>query len=713
MVGSSARTTTFSPAAEEAGPDRFSPRPCLRRDLVITEQVRDQKTTFVIKNPASQTYFSCGSVEMKLLSLLDGSVTVDGLANAARERHGLRLSLRTVQTFLAELKRRELLERSPAEALLLLREHQLARRKQARRGFAGRYLVMSFSLFDPDRLLGYFEPRLRFLMSRPVLAVTAALVAAGFARILLRGMSLEPGESLGVVPWKWHHPLLTFLLLQATLVAHELGHAFACKHYGGEVREIGLMLFYFTMPAMYVNVSDAWLFPARRQKLWVTFAGGYVQATLGAAAGIVAMLIGTGSELTIVLDQVFVMTCGTALLFNFNPLIKLDGYYALVDILEVPRLRERSFAYLRRCLAAAVGHAAAETSPDPTLRERRIFRLYGVAAALYTGIFLTVGLSAIAQALAASYQWVGVAVFALLVVRLVGSQARKAGSVLVSSLRRRAGRRRALVSIGAVLMLAALAVFGRVSREVRGEGHIVAASEIAWRAPRSGIAIPAVGRGAAVVRANSIVFEIRDHDLEARLDDARRELETQHWSVLQAAAGDDSAAAAVLGAREMSLRSRVAALERERDATVVRAPFDAIVLTPRFWQRAGQAVSEGEEVCRLGDAKAVYFSAMVPAVDVLGARPGATVRVRLRARPQVALTGTVVSVASEPIKAEDAENRRDESLYEVRVALEAADAGVRLLPGLTGVAAIDAGTHSPIDAAWHAIRRAVRADLWV
>ena len=37
----------------------------------------------------------------------------------------------------------------------------------------------------------------------------------------------------------------------------------------------------------------------------------------------------------------------TTVLMNANPLIPLDGYYALSDYLEVPNLRQRAFAHLQ------------------------------------------------------------------------------------------------------------------------------------------------------------------------------------------------------------------------------------------------------------------------------------------------------------------------------------------------------------------------------
>jgi len=54
---------------------------------------------------------------------------------------------------------------------------------------------------------------------------------------------------------------------------HEFAHGITCKHFGGSVRDLGFMLIYF-QPAFYCNVSDAWLFPEKRKRLWVTAAGG-------------------------------------------------------------------------------------------------------------------------------------------------------------------------------------------------------------------------------------------------------------------------------------------------------------------------------------------------------------------------------------------------------------------------------------------------------
>lgn len=50
--------------------------------------------------------------------------------------------------------------------------------------------------------------------------------------------------------------LLAWITILCVTACHEFAHGLTCKHFGGEVREMGFMLIYF-QPAFYCNVSDA------------------------------------------------------------------------------------------------------------------------------------------------------------------------------------------------------------------------------------------------------------------------------------------------------------------------------------------------------------------------------------------------------------------------------------------------------------------------
>ena len=82
----------------------------------------------------------------------------------------------------------------------------------------------------------------------------------------------------------------------------------------------------------------------------------------------------------------------TSVLMNANPLIPLDGYYALSDYLEVPNLRQRSFAHLAMAHPEARLFRLDVPRPVSDEREQRIFLIYGVLAAVYiASIFLMIG----------------------------------------------------------------------------------------------------------------------------------------------------------------------------------------------------------------------------------------------------------------------------------------------------------------------------------
>src|SRR5207237_8823380 len=67
-----------------------------------------------------------------------------------------------------------------------------------------------------------------------------------------------------------------WLVVFSVTTMHVFSHGLTCCHFGGKVKEVGFMLIYF-QPAFYCDVSDSWMFPSKRQRMWVTFAGGYFQ----------------------------------------------------------------------------------------------------------------------------------------------------------------------------------------------------------------------------------------------------------------------------------------------------------------------------------------------------------------------------------------------------------------------------------------------------
>jgi CRP-like cAMP-binding protein/Zn-dependent protease len=163
------------------------------------------------------------------------------------------------------------------------------------------------------------------------------------------------------------------MLALLALAIHELGHGLAVKHAGRRVHEAGIRL-YFGLPAAFVDTSDIWMAPPR-QRLLTAFAGPWTGLVLGGLCAVAAVLVSTGPVGAFLFTAAFVFVVDN--LFNFNPLLELDGYYMLIDFLDRPLLRARALAFVRGPLWSRVRRRRGLTA------EERLLAGFGLGAAGY------------------------------------------------------------------------------------------------------------------------------------------------------------------------------------------------------------------------------------------------------------------------------------------------------------------------------------------
>lgn len=185
----------------------------------------------------------------------------------------------------------------------------------------------SFYLFRipliPARLVSKIASRLTWMFNSKVASVTVALAAVMTVASLATGNHVwRIGTTAG-----W---LSAYALFIASVILHEFGHAAACRAFGAKPSSIGLTSF-FVLPAFYSDVSSSWAL-SRWQRFVVDMSGMYFQcAPLAAVAG--AALI-TKSSVCYVAEILILM----GFTLNINPVLRLDGYWALADALDVPNL---------------------------------------------------------------------------------------------------------------------------------------------------------------------------------------------------------------------------------------------------------------------------------------------------------------------------------------------------------------------------------------
>jgi putative peptide zinc metalloprotease protein len=387
--------TRTSPDADEA--DRHSSlwrwlaervdfareRPRGRDDLELT-RLRSHKlgTYYILKNPRWGRYLKLTAEDQFLFSLMDGEHTVRDILLAYYRQFGC-LAFSRVLGLTQELKEGGFLAQDQPRLLTFLR------RRCARRDWLGQLAGLGQALLHRelafpsiDRwvtalyrgggwlLFGGWARVVYFALVSVGLALFgAALVGGAYSLVAVEGSYLLGGLVLGV-------------LQLAVILVHEHAHALATKHFGREVTRGGFML-YLGLPAFFVDTSDIWMAP-KRARLAVSWAGPYSEIILGGLTSISAWLLGPTVAGNVLFKFALLLYLGAFL--NLNPLLELDGYYLLMDWLEVPMLRQRSFAFLRDRLLTKLRRREAFAP------EERLFTWFGLFSLAYTVLALALAL---------------------------------------------------------------------------------------------------------------------------------------------------------------------------------------------------------------------------------------------------------------------------------------------------------------------------------
>jgi putative peptide zinc metalloprotease protein len=315
-------------------------RPRLRPGLRFVRQESESTgVSFVVKDPVRQKYFRFGQVEAWLMQQMDGSLSLEQICDALHEHVGLRATPKALEGLVHRLRELSLVERSVEERCALMLERVRTERR-LRRESDSTILRMRYSFGDHDALIGRAVAATPFFWT-PGFVIASAIAFAAYAVVVIWYWApFSTAMSALIDPTRLTLPLLllTYVIITLVSIIHELGHGLTCKRFGGEVRELGAMLLYF-MPAFYCNVSDAWTFEKRSHRLWVTFAGGWIELWIAVVAAGVWLVTEPGTFVNTLAAITSAAAGALSILMNYNPLLPFDGYYALVDWFEMPNLR--------------------------------------------------------------------------------------------------------------------------------------------------------------------------------------------------------------------------------------------------------------------------------------------------------------------------------------------------------------------------------------
>ena len=562
-------------------------KPRLRTHAKIHRHQYRGDTWYVLQDLTMERFLRFSPTTYSVIGLMDGGRTVKEIWDTACARLGDDAPTQDEMIqVLSQLYRADVLQCdvTPDAAELLQRREQQTRRQRQSQIFS--FLSWRLPLFDPERFLKRLLPVVNPLFGwfGAVLWLVVVVPALVLAAVHWRDLTMNVLDNL-LAP---QNLLLLWLLFPIIKALHEFGHAFAVKAFGGEVHDMGVMLLVLT-PVPYVDASAASAFREKWRRVVVGAAGMLVELFIAALALFVWLNAQPGTVRPLAYNAVLIAGI-TTILFNGNPLLRYDGYYILVDLIEIPNLRTRLNVYLGYlCERYLFGNRDAET-PSASPGERAWFVSYGVLSFFYRILVMVAILLYLADRLFS----LGLVLVALGALVWAAIPVVKGLKFLFTNPRIRSVRSRA-ITVSAALLVFVLGVIGLVPLPYRtsAEGVIWLPEDSFVRAGADGFIERIVGRPGTKVQAGDLLVVLADPVLTTRervLGDRVRELEARYvqYQFTEPVKADLA---------QEELRHEKERLKRAQQQTadlIIRSRVDGTFIVPAAEDLPGRFIRQGE-----------------------------------------------------------------------------------------------------------------------
>jgi len=354
-----------------------------RGDLQISTTRFQGETSWIVKDPIALKYFQLREAEHIILELLDGAHSYEDVkTELAKKFPNKKFDVRSIQNLVESFHTNGLLlSNAKGQAQPLIRRHRKEQTQKITQ-FASSIVSIKFPGFDPEPLLAWLYPKVRWLFSKTATFLFLGIIVSA---LLLVGSNLNEFQTK--LPtfqqfFGFNNLVYMGLVLVFTKSIHELGHGLVCKHYDGECHEMGFMLMVLT-PAMFCDTSDSWILPNKWHRIAIGAAGMWVEVVMAALATFIWWYTHPGWLHYFALNIMFLCSVAT-IVFNINPLLRYDGYYMLSDFLEIPNLSQKANLSLTdRLRVWCLGMEPVSPRRRLPQQKRTAFAIYAVSSFFY------------------------------------------------------------------------------------------------------------------------------------------------------------------------------------------------------------------------------------------------------------------------------------------------------------------------------------------
>jgi len=715
-------TRVFEVALPELPARVISERaPRMPPDIVFKEHVEEGKHIVRAMVRGQDTMYRFPRANWDLAQLFDGNRSYAEISRMYSAQTGAEYGADEIREFAATLEADEFWYRTPQEKNALLMQKDAEKRRKALRAQKNKWGDLAqivFPAVNPDRFLTRFYGYTSFVYTWWFTLLTLAFFA------IMAGITIEYWSDVGrdtlhffnFSEKSWADVGTFYLVALGAMCWHEIGHGHACKHYGGRVPSMGFALIYL-MPAFYTDTTEGEVLASRYQRLVIALAGAWAELYICVVATLIWWMSPPDTMLHSVAYMMMLITGIASVLINFNPLIKLDGYYIISEILGLMDLKENSTAYVSAWVKRYIWKLPVEVPFVP--RRRRLgYSAYALLSGLYSYTVLYVVarfVGNIFRTYDPDWSFIPELATAALIFR---SRIRTLVNFMKFVYLDKKDRVWAWLSsrpVWAISTAVALVLLLPLWHDsVKGQFVLEPSHRAVVRNVVPGTVTQVYADEDMHVQAGAPLIQLANLPLQSQV--ARTEADYEVASMRANSAALHYANFGAANQTRQQLATQASMLRAEVSNLNVLSPISGVVLTPRLADRLGSYLPEGTPLMEVADLSRMRARIFVSEYDLYKVAPGS------KARLQVDgvwgdFEASVSSLAPESseidpglVRANQFKGLRTPNFYVAGIEINNFDG--RLKPGMVGAARIYGARRSVAGLAWQEARQFVVRKFW-
>jgi putative peptide zinc metalloprotease protein len=715
-------TRVLNVALPEMPARSLSQRPLrLPPDVVSQEHIEDGKPLVRVLIPSTQLMYRFPPQTWALLQLFDGKRSIEEVAQEYSSLRGAEYSAEELRDLAGSLESSGFWYKTPQEKNVQLMQISSEERRKlvrSRQSKFGDLSEITFPAFNPDKFVTWWHGKTSFVYTWwfTLLTIIAFVITALISISHWSEIGTDTLQFYNFTEKSWADVGTFYFMAIFTLAWHEMAHAHTCKHYGGRVPAMGFLLIYLA-PAVYTDTAEGFVKGSRYQRFLIAMSGAWSELMICAVVTPIWWLTLPGTTIHSLAYLIMLMTGIAGVLLNWNPLIKLDGYHMLCEVIAISDLKEDSTVYVVAWIKKYIWGLPVEVPYVPKKR-----RLGFVVYALLSGVYSYLVLYVVARFVGNVFRnfnpdWSFVPELATAAL-LFKSRIRKLVNFMKFVYLDKKDRvhawlrTRTAMAMGIALILMLVVPIWRD----RAQGRCVmeAVNSVTIRNTVPGVVTAVYLREGSTVSTGAPILRLSNISLESTLARAGARYKVASMRTTSASLQYTDLGTAIQERDQLAAQNYL--LASEVGSLTIASPLSGTVITPGMDGRLGTYITAGTELAEVADLNEMRARTYIPEYDISTFQLGAPGRLQVDGIAKVwhGPTVSITPVSAEidpklvgPVKFEGLKQPR----YFIADVL-ISNPENRLKPGMAGSARIYGERRSLVALAYRSVKEFLLRKIW-